>query len=240
MRLVHIYGLVDPLEPEHIRYVGLAKGTNRALTHMRDAYKYKNDFVNTHKLNWCRKLGSERRMYEVVILEQFDEFEIKELGWNEKLWILACKITGHKLTNATIGGEGVFPQLFTPERRAEIGARTKKMWEDPEFKQRHIERMRGNQNLKGTKAAEETKLKQSKAHKGRIQSQDEIQKSANSRRGLQRTPEQRARMSAAQHKRYERIEERVKSMNAAYRRIDANPEYFIDLAAKARAAKFKE
>ncbi len=46
-------------------------------------------------------------------------------------------------------------------------------------------------------------------------------------------------LESGQHRRYQRLEEHQKSSDAAFQRFADNYDYFIDLAAKARAAKVK-
>ena len=51
-----VYGLYDPLEPMHIRYVGQATREWRPDAHAKEARNPGCAARNTHKLAWIRKL----------------------------------------------------------------------------------------------------------------------------------------------------------------------------------------
>ena len=65
-RVPFVYGLVDPLEPEHIRYVGIALANpRRPYEHMKECGE---KAQRSYKHNWIHSLIADGRMYSVVIL----------------------------------------------------------------------------------------------------------------------------------------------------------------------------
>lgn len=101
-----IYGLVDPIDPRHIRYVGMASvRESRPLDHARNARCI--SAKATHLICWIRKLQFEGRDYQVVKLEQLAEVTSKKfLGFIESCYVKSLREIGHDLTNGTDGGEG--------------------------------------------------------------------------------------------------------------------------------------
>ena len=98
---VSIYGLRDIRSPEEIRYVGKTIHLrNRTWAHINEALRTE---TNTHKANWIRSLLAEGVEPEAIILEEVPAGEWREA---EKHWIHVLSIPGHRLTNATEGGEG--------------------------------------------------------------------------------------------------------------------------------------
>jgi hypothetical protein len=106
-----IYGLVDPLEPNHIRYVGVAsKYAGRPFIHAQLARRESTE--PSHPINWIRKLQREGRDPVVMILEEFPENVSRDispgslLGFVEDSYINSLRAIGHKLTNQAPGGQG--------------------------------------------------------------------------------------------------------------------------------------
>jgi len=101
-RALHfIYGLYDPAEPMHIRYIGqTSKGEDRPLKHI-----YRPPVVcTTHKEKWLNVVFSEGRQPDWVYIdfaEDKTELDIKECRFIKKF-----KEAGHHLTNGTEGGDG--------------------------------------------------------------------------------------------------------------------------------------
>lgn len=123
-----IYGLVDPLDSKHIRYIGSAINRDRPKRHKREAIHAN---YSTHKLNWIRTLLLEGREYVVVILEEFPVGIDKEILYAaEKFHIAQKYIEGHKLTNMTEGGDGVYER--TLKWRIKNGEISKDRWANPE------------------------------------------------------------------------------------------------------------
>lgn len=115
-----IYALIDPLEPEHIRYVGMTMVRyKRPWEHDKEARR--KNFKHTHLIHWVRKLQEEGRKYDVLLLQKFSTGAATEdVQAAERHHIKALGDAGHILTNSTAGGEGVLNP--TPEVRAKIQA----------------------------------------------------------------------------------------------------------------------
>lgn len=104
-----IYALVDPRTHEW-RYIGQSsRGLKRAEQHK---LLYKSD-ESPYKNNWIRQLISLNLIYNVEILEEFDD--TSKLNEAEMEWIAEAKRQGRKLTNATHGGEGSYGRKLSPE-----------------------------------------------------------------------------------------------------------------------------
>jgi hypothetical protein len=100
-----IYGLVDPAEPKHVRYVGMAMRAKRPYAHARNARKL--TAKRTYLLNWISSIQSEGRDPIVLILEKFSELTARSfVGQIEKMYIASLRQIGHKLTNTAEGGHG--------------------------------------------------------------------------------------------------------------------------------------
>lgn len=151
-----VYGLVDPQDAGHVRYVGMARVTaSRPYDHAKNARK--GSTVNPHLMNWVRKLQTEGREYKHIVLEALSPDAPRELlGFVEKCYIKSLREVGHKLTNATIGGEGGDTGI-TPEGRESLRAKA-----------------RGNQAFLGRRHTEETKAAQSAAQKGIKKSESQV------------------------------------------------------------------
>jgi hypothetical protein len=216
-----IYGLVDPFEPGHVRYVGMATQPRRPYEHAKEARK---STQQTHKLNWIRQVQAVGSEPSVLILEELPEGCDREfLGFVESCYIKSLREIGHKLTNGTDGGEGLVNP--TEEVRARISASTRagqapedvrekmrvaarKRWEDP------AERLRKSESAKAAMTAERRAVI-SAANRGRVCSDKTRQKMREAHKGLvfspshcrnisaSRTPEVRAKIGEATRKRYE-------------------------------------
>lgn len=133
-----IYGLEDPLEVGHIRYVGLATHEGRPKYHEWEAL---NADYTSHKINWILKLLSEDRTYSTVIIEEFsDDFERDLLCKAEIAYIAEYRKNGHRLTNSSPGGDGGFER--SPETLEKMSIAGKLNWEDPEWRIRTTETLR--------------------------------------------------------------------------------------------------
>jgi hypothetical protein len=98
-----VYGLVDPAEPKHVRYVGMATvRAGRPLDHAKAARR---STEKTYTFNWIRKIQAEGREPAVLILEELAEGASQEfVGFIESCYISSLKEIGHKLTNIASGG----------------------------------------------------------------------------------------------------------------------------------------
>ncbi len=176
-----VYALIDPAEPNHVRYVGKTSNLKvRPLWHT----KYFNaDWVKpTHKSKWLgslRDAGREADWYVLAVAS--DENELNEL---EKRFIKELKQQGHRLTNGTEGGEGALGRKPSVETRFKIGSANR-----------------------GKKLSLETRLKMSAARIGRKRqphSQEAKAKIAASKRGKPLSAAHRAKLVVAQRERRKR------------------------------------
>ena len=162
-----IYGLVDPDDIGHIRYVGMApRHANRPYEHAAAARKERT--LVTYQIKWVRKLQAEGRDYLVTILEEVPCGTTRvALGERETHWILTLREQGHRLTNLNDGGCGGFggPHTaeacqnmkngWTPEARALVGAASR---ERETGKKRSAEsRAQQSANSRGRKLSQEAK-----------------------------------------------------------------------------------
>lgn len=114
-----VYGLVDPLDMGHVRYVGMALQWKRPFAHAKRARKDGGN--HSHVLNWIRSLRG--REYAVLVLEELPAGSRRRfVGAIETMYIASLKAIGHDLTNATDGGDGFVGGKHRPESRARLAA----------------------------------------------------------------------------------------------------------------------
>jgi len=96
-----IYGLSSSESPDNIRYVGKAKSPKDRLRRHISKYNLKED---TYKNRWIKLELLKGNKIEIKVIE-----EVKNDNWEdlEIYWISEYKKLGYKLTNATIGGDGL-------------------------------------------------------------------------------------------------------------------------------------
>lgn len=142
-----VYGLYDPVEPGHIRYVGMAFA-NAFRPHQHAKWANKPSTQPSHFKHWILKLQEEGRAYGVMILEELSETASYNFtGFVERCYIKSLREIGHLLTNVADGGNGgdLGPEVnlrisntkkgkatttgyrFTPEQRANISAGLKRI-----------------------------------------------------------------------------------------------------------------
>jgi hypothetical protein len=100
-----IYALVDPAQPNRIRYVGktLLGATARLRAHVKEAR------IGRHRVwknFWVAKLLREGRTPRAIVLESFYRPSRELMSRRERHWIAWLASTGHQLTNMTPGGDG--------------------------------------------------------------------------------------------------------------------------------------
>ena len=110
----NIYGIIDPRNPQEYRYVGKTPYLieKRLQYHIYEAKQEEEKKVKTHKCYWIRKLLKEGVIPTIVIIDRVPLFQWKY--W-EKHYIKHYKNLGHRLTNATDGGEGLCGWVPTKE-----------------------------------------------------------------------------------------------------------------------------
>lgn len=107
---MYIYILVDPREPNHVRYVGGTKNlAQRIKEHLQDKAK-------TYKCQWIRSVKRQGFLPEMYPIEVVTEDTWKE---REMYWIKYYRSLGHKLTNLTDGGDGV-GRIVSDETRKKL------------------------------------------------------------------------------------------------------------------------
>jgi len=106
MSIIYIYSLSTKEEPNNIRYIGKTKDLKDRLK--RHLNKYYLD-EGTYKARWLNKV---LKLGQTPIIDIIDIVDEKEWQFWEQYWICQFKCWGFKLTNTTLGGEGL---ILTPE-----------------------------------------------------------------------------------------------------------------------------
>lgn len=131
-----IYALVDP-DTKEVRYVGK---TNDLKNRMWEHHQLSRLKSQTHKNNWIKKLLSEGKRAELLILEECDES-----NWQERECFHMSQYDN--LTNSVKGGAGEFRKSYTPEMTDEIRSKI-----SAKVKQRHKEGAFDGSQVKISKA----------------------------------------------------------------------------------------
>lgn len=122
-----LYALFDDRDPGHVRYIGFSKSAERRfVSHLKEAFNLPD---KSYRLNWLRKVlaGNTLPLWRVLAIvataQEAAELEIRAIES-----YLKC---GHRLTNGTIGGEGV--QGFGGHLTAEAIAKKIATYQTPEY-----------------------------------------------------------------------------------------------------------
>jgi len=195
MKTWHIYALVDP-RTKAVRYVGKSVRLSDRLRHHRNG---RNNDDNPHKFRWLDQLKRLGLKPLVVILESGEGEAWVE---SERKWIMHFRRTEAPLTNLTEGGDGAKGFIISEDSRRKMSEAKKgkplslacrearEACRSPlsaEHKDKLSKKLTGQKRSQetcerirnvrlGTKASESTKLKMSKASKGRIVSLAQIEK----------------------------------------------------------------
>lgn len=163
MSIAYIYGLVCPIDGG-IRYIGKSiRPKERLQNHM-------NDGGSCHRTHWLRKLKSLGLRPDIQILEEVPECEV----WQdrERYWISHGLSLGWRLTNNTIGGDGVcglplktrmkmretwLGRKHSDETKAKIGEKSKGRCHTEDHKKAMSDRMKQREITWGHKIAESTR-----------------------------------------------------------------------------------
>ena len=113
---ISVYKLLDPREPEAVRYVGITKNgiEHRLRRHLSQATRSTRGLTSGHKFTWIRSLLSAGVVPIVQLIEIVSPLEWQD---RERYWISKFKAEGHRLTNATDGGEGTMGHVPTEQQR---------------------------------------------------------------------------------------------------------------------------
>lgn len=236
-----IYGLVDPLDISHIRYIGIATSKGRPEVHLRVALRELEDGKHLgHRANWILKLVSEGRLYLIITVEQMIKGVSRKEICDAEIRHIAEKLAlGHKLTNQTQGGDGVINpseeirekhrlhqlgkkhSVDTLERMSESQILFAKM--NPEGLARRnaaVKEAWANKYLRQKQGQTLRKYNQEHPEKLAIQSIEMIERYENN-------PELREKQSLEMIERYKDPDQAIKTSDAMYAKKTGTVEYQI-------------
>lgn len=101
MKTVFIYSISTIEDPDNVRYIGKSNNLNDRLNRHLQPYYLKED---TYKTRWLKK---EIINGNTPIISIVDVVPESEWSFWETYWIAQFKVWGFKLTNTTIGGDGI-------------------------------------------------------------------------------------------------------------------------------------
>ena len=169
-----VYALVAKSSPNEIRYIGKTaypSPTRRHNDHLKEAKKSKN---TNYKFNWIRKVLRTNDEVLVVVLES--NLTEEEAFHREIYYIAHYKKLGHRLTNATLGGEGTLGLKHTPETKTKISLANMGKTNSLGHRQTLEHRVKLSEFHIGKTVTPETRLKISLYQKGRPKSLESIAK----------------------------------------------------------------
>ena len=175
---MYIYGLTDPITQE-LRYIGY---TSRSLIERFGAHLSPSKLKNkTHKNHWIKSLLRNNIKPEIFVIQETNEKEWKE---DEQFNIAYFRSVGCRLTNQTLGGEGVLGHIVTDKTRKKISTS-------------HL----GNKNhMFGKKHKNETIKKMSMSHKKQKRTKEHNAKIAFSHIGIRPSDETLKKLSISHQK----------------------------------------
>ena len=113
---VKIYGIVDPLEPKRLRYVGktILSLNKRLGQHIKDSNIYKTRLST----NWIKNLIRNKRKPKILLIEELPA----DANWEsaERFYIKYYTYREGHLKNHTLGGEGLHGHVFSKEHKRKI------------------------------------------------------------------------------------------------------------------------
>lgn len=176
--------------------------------------------------NAIRKHGFENFEWEIIYDNEGRNINLNILNTIEKFFIYQYKVSGIKLYNTTIGGDGIVGLKFTDEHRKKISEankgrihsdETKKLWSSQRKGKKPSEesKLKISESQKGKKLSQETKDKISKLHKGRVLTEEHKLKLSLAKKGKPSphrgrivSDETRKKQSLAQKNRFKSQEQR--------------------------------
>lgn len=203
--VTYIYGLIDP-DTHECRYVGKADNIQKRLSQHVSAARVE----ITHKGRWLCSLLTKGLQPEILIFEcvPTDIWQDSEV-W----WISYMRCLGARLTNATVGGDGM---CGVPEICLKI-----------------------SNSLKGHVVSEETRKKLSDSTKGRKVSQEVVSRLVTCNKGKSLSPEHRAKIAAPQKgiPKSEEIRAKMAKAKRGSHHVSPSKETREKIAAKQRGIK---
>ena len=189
-----VYGLIDP-RTSLVRYIGLAISDKRPRQHRACLNPLWNRQA-THKTNWIQELANAGFDYEICVLEECEEHELRE---KEIWWIAYGRACGWPLTNLTDGGDGLLNPSEETRAKLSQAASNRKLSE--ETKARIGAAGIGNTHLTGHKHSDETRDRMSVAAMGKKLSPEHRAKIAIASTGRRHSVETKLKIGEASKKR---------------------------------------
>lgn len=183
-----VYGIYDPVDPEHVRYIGYT-GRNlvdRLASHIEGVIRNLQKELQRKSVRWAysqkgiAKIISENRAPEIFVIAEAGTKENAHIL--EKLYIREHRKAGHRLWNLTDGGDG--GDTFSNKSEEEKENTRKKLSDKVPWN-------------KGKKASAETCEKLSEALKGRKHSIEHRVKIGEALKGRKHSKETRKKISNA-------------------------------------------
>lgn len=137
-RVTYIYGLVDPREPEHFRYVGKSVDLKQRLSLHFSKRECDKD---THRSRWVNAIRRDGVRPFLKVLECCDDTTWEEA---ERWWIAHLLKNGHRLTNGTSGGDADYTRTDAVKEKMSVGG--KRRWKNllPEKRDKLIQNALAN------------------------------------------------------------------------------------------------
>lgn len=200
MDMTYIYGLVDPLLPRAIRYIGKSNNPRKRLTR----HVYDSKFLSTKLYSWIRGLINEGRRPLLIILEECNLHIWQD---RERFWI--GRFDEATLFNVSSGGNGCW--LLSEETRKKVGDASRGIRRSAESNRKNSEAHKGRRMSQETKEkirlamlnrppmSTESRMKLSASLKGRPKSEEHRRKLSEIRKGKPNpiSKETRAKMVAS-------------------------------------------
>lgn len=201
-KIVYIYTLHDPRQPEIVRYVGKTYQTlaARLSGHLTES---RNPKYTTHKHQWVRSLLATGHQPIITLIL---EVSVDEWQREECRLIAEYRKAGQRLTNSTDGGEGLDnPSQETRQKLSRASAMFRHSEESKRkialasTGRRHSDTAKAKVSAfnRGKIVTAETRAKISAAHIGMKASASHIENMRAARLGTKQTPEANAKRSAS-------------------------------------------
>lgn len=216
--LFQIYALIDPREPDVIRYVGQTQKTldQRLKEHLRLCVLK----AHTHKNHWLLKVIADGRVPLIRCIETCETREQANVA--ERAWINFGREQAWPLTNQTDGGYGGAPTEEVRQRLAEL---SRLHWHNNPVQTPEVRKRRIEGQLKAF-STPEYKAKRSAISKRAWQKPEYRQRISACRKGNQHNKGRKYpnRAKPIPHKRQPPTEETKEKMRQAMARYYSSPE----------------